>query len=93
MFTKKDFLLLEDAINDGIERFYSLRGIRENHYKLTDVGAENNLRHCLATAMAEKLKYTSDGFDAEKFKRSITQHDLETKKIKDKPLDTVTKVE
>jgi hypothetical protein len=88
MFTKKDFLLLEDAVNDGLRRFFNMPGLTRTLNPDAMPGIERMLRIGLADALAEKLKYTSDGFDAAKFKRSITDAESEAKKIQkalDKP--------
>ena len=87
MFTKKDFLLLEDAVNDGLRRFFNMPGLTRSINPDALPGVERMLRIGMADALAEKLKYTSDGFDAAKFKRSITDAESEAKKIQ-KALDT-----
>jgi hypothetical protein len=91
MFTKKDFLLLEDAVNDGLRRFVRMPGLTRTINPDALPGVERMLRIALSDALAEKLKYTSDGFDPAKFKRSITDGEFESKKLQ-KELDTASKV-
>ena len=71
MFTKKDFLLIQDAINDGIKRYFENETVKTGDYKPCSQFMERVMRQSIAASFAERLKYTSDGFDESTIKRSI----------------------
>jgi hypothetical protein len=77
---------------DGLRQFFRMPGITRTINPDSAVGASSG---CCGSrwlkAFAEKLKYTSDGFDAAKFKRSITDAESEAKKVQ-KESDVVSPV-
>lgn len=75
---------MQDAINEGIVSFLMQEELLQRCFKPDYMRiAERALRNHLANAFAKKLKYTSDGFDATKFKRSITEEEYSvTNKLK-----------
>jgi hypothetical protein len=77
--TKKEFLLLQDAVNTAVDGFLNdsrlvERGTDGNptHQLATSATTERVLRENLAVALSAKLKYTNDGFQPEEFSRAIT---------------------
>jgi hypothetical protein len=82
--TKKDFTLIADAINAGIENFLKdpmlTPGEASGRQPLqaNSTMSERLLRIHLSQAFAEKLPYTNDSFNAEIFKRAIRDHELVT---------------
>lgn len=85
-FSKKDFLLLQDAINDALQMFYADPAIASNRWPVVSAGVETRLRNALADSFNHKLKYTSDGFDPEQFRAA-----LKSRLITDSMRDTVPK--
>jgi len=83
--TKKDFTLITDAINSAIGRLLGLEtALREGLDKLDPYIAgrvELMVRSAFAIEFANRLPYTSDGFDPERFKQSIT---MASKVVRDK---------
>jgi hypothetical protein len=78
-------------VNDGLRRFVRMPGLTRTINPDALPGIERMLRIAMADALAEKLKYTSDGFDPAKFKRSITDAESEAKKVQ-KESDVVSPV-
>ena len=83
--TKKDFTLITDAINAAIGRLLEPgSNLREALDKLDPYiagRAEDRIRFAFASEFASRLPYTSDGFDPERFKQSIT---MASKVVRDK---------
>ena len=78
--SKAQFTLIEDAINEGVEKFVT-------HFKErlsknpTEAIATNGLipniegwlRRFLGESFAKRLPYTNDGFDPQKFLKTVTK--------------------
>jgi hypothetical protein len=72
VMSKKDFLLIQDAINEGIAAYFSLPTTQDPNTRIISIGNERNMRLCIAQGLAHRLKYASDNFDADIFKSAIT---------------------
>jgi hypothetical protein len=89
--TKKDFSLLQDAINEGVRSLFNDPTLSPHPGKqasqpeavgqspaalpvpLMSRNAERAIRQHISDALCNRLKYTSDTFDAEKFKDKIVK--------------------
>lgn len=74
--TKAQFTLIEDAVNEGIEKYLEFideRGFWSKTESPSRATLERMLRKYLADAFASRLRYTNDNFDSNKFRRAITK--------------------
>ena len=67
--SKAQFTLIEDAINEGVEKFVA--HLKENSGHIPNV--EGWVRRFLGEAFANRLPYTNDGFDQQKFLKTVTK--------------------
>jgi len=77
--SKAQFTLIEDAINEGVEKFVT--HLKEKYERpdpnppsyLTIPSVEAYLRRFLGESFASRLPYTNDGFDPRKFLKTVTK--------------------
>ena len=76
--TKKEYELLQDAIDEGINALMADTRLSSLNFSDTSSGPrdkkslENYVRHYIAKHLANRLRYTSDTFDAPRFMIAIT---------------------
>ena len=84
--TKKDFTLIQDAINASIREFFENKALRYDLDNAVTVDKslglkdklflprriEIHMRIHLAKQFAERLRYTNDAFNADRFQLGIT---------------------
>ena len=69
--TKKEFLLIEDAVNEGVEEFFKSLTTLKGNYPTYSETTETMLRKALAFALSKRLCYASNSFDEVKFRQAI----------------------
>jgi hypothetical protein len=72
--TQKDFILIQDAINEGCrDAINDICEGKEGYAPVTTSMAKiaTRLEHRLGHAFAQKLLYTNDKFDSAEFKKKL----------------------
>jgi hypothetical protein len=67
--TKKDFVLIQDAINEGVKKFLTDPAVRNT--EAASPMNERRLRLALSEKFADKLKYTNNEFKSDIFRKGV----------------------
>lgn len=81
--TKKDFILIEDSIEEATEKFLHHLASAENLPDPTS-SMEKHLRIIFANVFVKYLRYTSDNFDGKEFAKNVTRSRDVVKRLLDK---------
>lgn len=68
--TKKDFMLIQDAVNEGIANFFN-NSLAQHIPAERRSMIEHQLRIQLANSFGNRLRYVNDSFDKNKFETEI----------------------